>query len=150
MPACDYCERTFADTDAYLAHLAEEHYDNLGRIDRRRVDAFLNEQEGVQVPTPLLAIIAVILLVVSLAYILSPLWQGTSGPTGDSAEAQPHALGSVHYHGPIMMQVEEQRIDFSRSKYQLEDRYFHFEHGDGRQWHVHGKGVTLQYLMIGR
>lgn len=145
MPECDYCERTFADEDAYLAHLAAEHYEELGRIDHRRVDEFHDAQETLQVPMPLLAIIVGGLLIVSLAYILVPLVGTNSETSAGPKGSQPSALGSVHYHGPIEMQVDGHRVDFSRSKYQHADRYFHFEHGNGRRWHVHGKGVTLQY-----
>lgn len=38
MPDCDYCSDDFATEDAYLDHLQAEHYDELSRIDRRRVD----------------------------------------------------------------------------------------------------------------
>lgn len=39
MPDCDYCGESFADEDAYLAHLGAEHAGELGPIDRRRVAA---------------------------------------------------------------------------------------------------------------
>jgi len=38
VPDCDYCEEVFEDEGAYLGHLEDEHYDELSRIDRRRVD----------------------------------------------------------------------------------------------------------------
>lgn len=42
MPACDYCDRGFEDENAYLDHLADQHYDELGRIDERRVQQTIN------------------------------------------------------------------------------------------------------------
>lgn len=38
VPDCDYCDAQFEDEDAYLGHLESEHYGELSRIDRRRVD----------------------------------------------------------------------------------------------------------------
>lgn len=53
----------------------------------------------------------------------------------------------MHTHGSITVTIAGERIDFSRDTYQLQDNYFHFEHGNGDRWHVHGKDVTLQYAM---
>ena len=55
--------------------------------------------------------------------------------------------GSDHYHGSIEMRILGQTVDFSRSRFQLQDDRFHFESGDGRQWHAHASGVTLGYAM---
>ena len=40
MSDCTYCEESFSDDEAYLAHLRDAHRDELSRIDRRRVDQF--------------------------------------------------------------------------------------------------------------
>jgi hypothetical protein len=38
-------------------------------------------------------------------------------------------------------------VDFSQDRYQLADRQFHFEGGDGERWHAHARGVTLEYAL---
>jgi len=43
--------------------------------------------------------------------------------------------------------IDGERIDFSQSEYQVVDRRFHFEGGDGERWHVHATDVTLGYGM---
>jgi hypothetical protein len=60
---------------------------------------------------------------------------------------RPRNLGAVHAHGTITVTVLGDRVDLSRREYQLQDRYFHLEGGNGRIWHVHGQGVTLAYAM---
>lgn len=73
--------------------------------------------------------------------------EGSEKPQARAADPQPHALWSVHYHGTITMRVGSHRVDFSREQYQLQADAFHFEHGEGKRWHVHAKGVTLQYAL---
>lgn len=43
MPDCDYCSADLDGEEAYLEHLEDEHYDELSRIDRRRVDENASE-----------------------------------------------------------------------------------------------------------
>jgi hypothetical protein len=38
MPDCEYCGASFAEEDAHLEHLGEDHWEELGRIDRRQVE----------------------------------------------------------------------------------------------------------------
>ena len=45
------------------------------------------------------------------------------------------------------MRVLGDRVDLSQRRYQLQDRYFHLEAGNGRIWHLHGERVTLAYAM---
>ena len=44
MPDCSYCGASFDDEESYLRHLGDEHDDELGRIDRRRVRSL--ERDG--------------------------------------------------------------------------------------------------------
>lgn len=52
-----------------------------------------------------------------------------------------------HVHGPMTMTVEGDTVDFSREKYQSNDRYFHFEGGSGEEWHAHSWSITLEYAL---
>lgn len=52
-----------------------------------------------------------------------------------------------HAHGTMTMTVDGERVDFSQEKYQSNDRYFHFEGGDGEKWHAHSWSLTPQYSL---
>jgi hypothetical protein len=45
------------------------------------------------------------------------------------------------------MTVLGEEVDFSQDQYQVRDNRFHFEGGDGTQWHAHATGVTFGYGM---
>lgn len=46
MPDCPYCEQSFADESDIREHLYEDHeYDELGRIDTKRVDQYVDEHD---------------------------------------------------------------------------------------------------------
>lgn len=55
-------------------------------------------------------------------------------------------LGSTHEHADISVILGGVNVDFSQNKYQLRSSFVHFENRDGKEVHVHAKGVTLQYL----
>lgn len=150
MIQCEYCSTTVADDEnAYIEHLRDEHYEDLGRIDRRRVDS-REAADGTRSPLTLGTVAVIGLLLLGGGYVL---FAGGSGSQASSSSASasgvptPHDLRSVHTHGSITVTITGERIDFSRDTYQLQDNYFHFEHGNGDRWHVHGKGVMLQYAM---
>ncbi len=148
MPACDYCSATFDDEKSYLAHLRDEHADELGRIDRRRVeDAFGNEGREFSTTPIVLGGIAVISLLALAAGML--LLGGEEG----AADGEPHSVGSVHEHGTISVTIDGQELDFTDDEFIRDDEHpeFHFHHGyDHFQnyiWHVHAQDVTLQYAL---
>lgn len=146
MPSCRYCDDSFEDEDVYLSHLEADHYDELSRIDRRRVD----QQSTSSSTSQPLIYGAVILLVIGIAGFLlfNPLG-GNGTDEAPSAPPTPHNLGAVHYHGTINMTVDGDRVDFTADKYKRpqENPAFHFEGVNDRRWHVHAQGVTLHYAM---
>lgn len=52
-----------------------------------------------------------------------------------------------HIHGDMTVTVEGDAVDFSQSRYQSNDRYFHFEGGVGEYWHSHSANLTLAYAL---
>jgi hypothetical protein len=137
MPECDYCGASHDTEGAHLDHLESEHYDELGPIDKRRVD---DRNEGSGFPTGPVAVGVVLLAAVGIVgYVVFVL-----GGTGAASVGQ---AGTAHYHGTIEMTVLGNDVDFSRDRYQLRDDRFHFEGGDGTRWHAHATGVTFQYAM---
>jgi len=162
MPDCNYCEASFEDEQAYLEHLQAEHEDELGSIDRRRIEENLGGDGGVGLPTgPLVLGFVLLVAVVIVAYVI--FFAGASGPSpapdsGGSLEGageasldriaqSPGQLRSAHEHGTMDVSIDGQRIDFSQSEYQLAADKFHFESGNGRVWHKHATGVTLEWAI---
>jgi hypothetical protein len=149
MPDCDHCGDSFDDETAYLAHLDAEHADELGVIERRRVEE-LNTDDGGIGTGPLVLGGVVVAAAVLVAYLVLVAGGTGSGGVPDSVEQvaqEPTDTGSVHYHGTIEIVVAGDPVDLSRDRYQLADRGFHFEGGDGERWHAHARGVTLEYAL---
>ena len=136
MPECDYCGATHESETAHLEHLEAEHYDELGPIDKRRVD---DDGDDGGLPTGPIAIGVVLLAATGIVGYVVFVAGGSSGGIGQA--------GSAHYHGGIEVTITGDTVDFSQSQYQLQDRRFHFEGGDGSEWHAHATGVTLEYGM---
>lgn len=146
MPSCDYCDDEFEDEAAYLDHLESAHYDDLDRIDRRRVDE-RDEDSGFD--RSMLAAVAIVglLVVGGGAYAMLTMSQSAGDVQLPEVEQRPTGLGEVHSHGTIVVTVDGHTFDFSQGEYQLQSDYFHFEGGQGEQFHVHARGVTLQYAL---
>jgi hypothetical protein len=136
MADCDYCGESF-DTKVPDSHLREQHLDELGPIDQRR----LGETEKTDgLPTGPVALVGVVGVVAALAvYVIFFTGGGSASDIG--------AAGSDHYHGGMEVTVLNEEVDFSQQEYQLQDRRFHFEAGDGSEWHAHASGVSLGYAM---
>ena len=143
MVDCSYCTGKFESEEAYLEHLASEHEDELGPIDRRRVTDTGKSESSLPLSAGPLALVAVIgLSVVIVAYVT---FSAGGGPGGGNDG--PYELGSVHEHGIMNMTVTGEQVDFSKRRYQHQARPFHFEGGNGAMWHTHAKGVTFAYAM---
>lgn len=136
MPECDYCGATHESETAHLEHLEAEHYDELGPIDKRRVGD--DDGDG-GFPTGPVAIGVVLLAATGIVGYVVFVAGGSSGGIGQA--------GSAHYHGGIEVTITGDTVDFSQPQYQVQDRRFHFEKGDGSEWHAHATGVTLEYGM---
>jgi sulfur carrier protein ThiS len=153
MNKCQYCGREFNGESAHHDHLRAEHAEELGPIDRRRLES----EDGDRSRTPV--VLAGIVLMLALGVMIGAgyvLLDGGGGDNGGGSAGSsdagavartPTGVGSVHYHGTIEMRVTGQSVDFSRSQYQLQADPFHFENGNGDRWHVHAEDVTLEYAM---
>lgn len=151
MPDCDYCSESFGGESDYLDHLAADHEDELGPIDRRKVE---NRGAGptdllANLPTGPIALVLVIAATVGVIVYVTFFLGGSGTGTGPGS-GQPYNIGSVHYHGTMEMSVLGDPVDFSQDRYQFSTtgvRAFHFEGGGGRRWHAHAQGVTLHWAM---
>ncbi|RQH01202.1 hypothetical protein [Natrarchaeobius oligotrophus] len=137
MPDCDYCDASFTDEGAYLDHLASEHADDLGRIDRRRVEQRGSlESDGGGSPIVLygLALSFGLIVIGAVGYVV------VAG-LGDE--------GYVHEHGQLTVEVDGEVIDFEQPQYYQEELggTFHFHPGDGNTWHMHPDRVDLESAM---
>jgi len=144
MPDCSYCADSFDDEEAYLRHLEAEHADELGPIDRRRIDA---DADDAAADSSVGFVVIALVVVLAAGGVAGVMLLSSGGSSGGSAQGEPSDLGSVHYHGTIAVVIEGQRLDFSQNQYQLQADAFHFEGGGGTRWHVHARGVTLAYAM---
>lgn len=138
MPECEYCGASHDSEEAHLKHLEAEHADELGPIDKRRVGSV--DGDGGGLPTGPIVLGVVLLLSIGIVGYVVFVAGGSGG--GDIGQA-----GSAHYHGTMEMTVLGEEVDFSQDQYQLTDQRFHFEGGDGTEWHAHATGVTFEYAM---
>jgi len=139
MPECDYCGASNDSEAAHLQHLESEHYDELGPIDKRRVD---DERGGGDIPVGPIAVVVVLLAAVGVVgYVVF-----VAGGGGGSNIGQ---VGSAHYHGTIDVTITGTTFDFSDPKWNNagEHRRFHFEGQNDPRWHSHATGMTLKYGM---
>jgi hypothetical protein len=151
---CDYCGESFETEQSYLEHLDATHRGELGSIDRRRVESMGDGggDGGTDRTGPLVLGVVLLIAVGLVAYVV--LFLGGSGGSstvnGFEIAQTPGPVGSVHEHGLLNVTVDGQRIDFSQPRYQYQQTgfdAFHFEGGNGRIWHKHAPGVTLEYAM---
>lgn len=77
MPDCNYCDESFTDDEAYLAHLRDAHRGELSRIDRRRVESF--EAEGGRSRAVLYGAAAVVVVLVAAAVYVTMVQGGDGG-----------------------------------------------------------------------
>lgn len=148
MERCSYCDASFESESALLDHLADEHDDELGRIDRRRVD---DRGPGRTIPVGRLAIgvvgIGLLLGALLAVYLVLGSNGGGGPPPGVDATITPHSYGTIHEHGLMVAEIDDERLDFaSDERFILADDYFHF-HGGDNVWHIHGRDVTLEYAL---
>jgi hypothetical protein len=148
MRDCPHCSASFEADDevAYLEHLRDEHPDEFGSVDRRRLDQLGGDgDDGVSSTALLLGGLTVV--VVGIVVFVTFGLGGSSPDEGVAAARTPSNVGGAHYHGTMEMVVLDDRVDFSQQEYQLQANAFHFEGGDGRVWHGHAEGVTLEWAM---
>lgn len=138
MPECDYCGASFDSEAAELDHLAAEHRDELGPIDKRRVG---DDGDDGGLPTGPIALGVVLLISIGIVgYVV--FIAGGSG-----ADAQPTADGT-HEHGMLEVTIDGEEIDLTQPKYTSSQGFFHIHPGQEMQmWHTHGSPVTLKFAL---
>lgn len=52
-----------------------------------------------------------------------------------------------HYHGTIAVEVDGEEVDLTQDRYQFQNEAFHLEEGNGRVWHAHVAGVTVEFAI---
>ena len=55
-------------------------------------------------------------------------------------------LTSAREHASILVKIFGDKLDFSKSNYQIKNPYIHFEGNDGEIIHRHAENVTLGFL----
>jgi hypothetical protein len=145
MVDCDYCEESFEDEQAYLAHLEADHEGELSSIDARRV-------EGRDTDSPTVNVGMIVLGVMIVAAVVVVAYIATVG-LGDSSGDGPGRTGSAHEHGTITVMVEGEPLNLVQDQYLFADDNFHLDGPSDRieedlfVWHTHAEGVTLKYAL---
>lgn len=143
MAECDYCGRAFEEEEGLLEHMREEHRGELGRIDQRRVADL--EGDDSELPTGPLAIAFIVFA--SAAVVAFVIFSGGGGSSAAPADVGQTPYGTAHEHGIMEVVILGEQVDFSQSEYQVQDGDFHFESNNGRVWHTHAEGVTIEYAL---
>ncbi|MFB6130423.1 MAG: hypothetical protein ABEJ28_06350 [Salinigranum sp.] len=52
-----------------------------------------------------------------------------------------------HVHGRMTASINGTYLNFADDRFQDQDKYFHFENGNGTEWHAHARNVSLGYAM---
>ena len=86
MVDCDYCGASFEGEDAYLDHLDEQHGDELGAIDQRRVDSRASD-DGDGIPVGMVVVGIIVALAAGVAVYVTVLSGGGGGAGADGIEA---------------------------------------------------------------
>jgi|APHM01.1.fsa_nt_gi hypothetical protein len=149
MVGCEYCDESFETEAAYYEHLAAEHDDALSRIDQRKVSNYttMSEDEKTIGVVDRLNTPVGYALLVTVATLGGLVLLFSVGSSGSNATPTPSNIGTVHDHGSLTMTVDGETVDFSQPQYQLQADAFHYEGGDGSEWHVHAEGVTLAWAL---
>lgn len=142
MIECDRCGDEFDEQQDYLRHLGKAHEEDLSEMERKRV----GELDEEPFPWAIVMAGAIVVSVMGVVlYMVMFAGGSTSSPSSPSAEIEPGVSGSDHYHGPIEVYRDGERIDLSQRRYQLTADRFHMEGGDGRTWHAHATDVSLGF-----
>lgn len=145
MEECSYCGETFEVESAYLDHLEAEHLDELGAIDRRRVESGRGDGDGPSLLTVAAAVGAVVLILGLLAGTYLVFGDSPGADTGVDARQTPY--GSQHVHGTMTATIDGEPLDFANDPDLIgQAQAFHF-HGGSNLWHAHAEGVTLEYAL---
>lgn len=159
---CDHCDEEFESERERIQHVLDEHDDDINSHERdslkRELNKFETDEGGPsfsvrQYTKPLIGVAAVIGLVgVAFASGLVSFDTGGGGEptTGASGDISPGAPGSAHHHAQFDVVVDGQEIDFSQPRYQVgqtQNRYIHFEGGDGQTIHKHATDTTITFAL---
>lgn len=151
MAECSYCGSSFEDEESLVAHHRDEHYDELGRIDRRRVDATAGDSDsGTIIPYVIAGgAIGVVLIGLLAAIFILGGGNGASAPLyTEDVETTPSGFNALHEHGLIDVTIDGEEFDFATDSDLIEaDPFWFHVHGGNNVWHTHGEDITLEYAL---
>lgn len=131
MPECDYCGDEFRNKDTYLDHLETNHADEVGPIDRRRLENRSRTDDGL--PRIVYYGAGAMFLLIVIGVVLL----GVSALSGEER---------VHEHGTLIVEINGEQVDFDQPQYHEPDQ-FHFHPDDGTTWHMHPDRLTFEEAM---
>ncbi len=145
MEECRHCNASFEEEQELLQHVADEHPDELGEIERRRLQ---RTDDGSWTPHPGVAAGVAVSLVIAGVFVYFLLF-------ADVTEVvEPTERGAVHDYGTITLEVDGETIDLSQDEYLEADVYWYLDPGsvdqarEGYVWERHARDVTLEYALF--
>jgi len=135
---CNYCEETFDDEAAYLDHLESAHYNELGKIDQRRIAGRSKPTGGDGYPPIVYYGAAASILLIAFGGLLFMIT--SLGGTDER----------IHEHGTLEVTIDGEAVDFGQPQYTMEgenENSFHFHAGDDEVWHLHPRRQSLAQSM---
>lgn len=146
---CRHCSEEFHGERSLLKHLNSEHYEQLGPVDKRRVDEQLNQ------PNDFATLLAENIGMVAIAAVLglggAALYfslgiNGSGGVVLPDGVTPPDENADVHAHGTVSIVTDGSSVDLTQEKYQGRTHCFHFHPGQSDAgYHMHCGNITPAY-----
>jgi len=159
---CNHCDAAFDSERERIQHVLDEHGDDINSHERDSLKRDLNKLEtddgagsslSIQDYAKPLAGVGAVVLLVGLAFasgIISVDTGAAESTTDADGDITPGAPGTTHEHAQFNVVVDGREIDFSQSRYQVgqtQNRYLHFEGGDGQTIHKHATDTTIAFAL---
>ncbi len=145
MADCPYCDESFSGEQRMLKHVASEHPDEMGEIERRRLED-PDDSSLIRNPEVIAGVAFSLVIVAVFAYSIF---------FADVTQVvEPSERGTVEEYGTISIEVDGEAIDLTQEDY-LEADVHWFLHPDTVEeaesvyvWEKHSRDVTLEYALL--
>lgn len=158
---CDHCGEEFGGERERIQHVLDEHDDEINSHTRDSLKRDLNKLEpddagGVSISLrqykgPIIGVAAVLALTgLAFASGVVSFNTGDQPTTSADGDISPGAPGTAHHHAQFDVVIDGDEIDFSQPRYQIgqtQNRYIHFEGGDGQTIHKHATDTTIAFAL---
>lgn len=145
MQDCPHCELSLDTEEDVLRHVADEHPDEMGAIERRRLQDLESRSLGRRAGVVAGVAISLVVAAVFFYYLVF----------ADLTDiVQPTDRGAVEEYGTIEVTVDGEPVNLSQQEYLEADPYWYLDPetvggaDEGYVWEKHGRDVTLEYALL--